>query len=105
MLINRLMNHRTRKIRAREIWIQTYIELNSVSKAARRCGIPRSTLYRWIHRYNKEGKGGLTDKSQKPKRLAKQKITEDLKKLILDTRQKYKFGPQRISTFLLREHE
>lgn len=99
------MNNKIRKIRARTVWLETYKALGSVSKAARRCGIPRSTLYRWINRYDEEGKGGLADKSQKPKKLARQKINEDLKKLILEVRQKYKFGPQRISTFVLREHD
>ena len=99
------MNNKIRKIRARIVWLQTYKVLGSISKTARRCGIPRSTLYRWIHRYNKEGPGGLADKSQKPKRLARQKVNEDLKKLIVGVREKYKFGPQRISTFLLREHD
>lgn len=55
-----------RKLKAREIWIKTYKELGSVSKAARRCGIPRSTLYRWIKRFNTGGKSSLHDKSTRP---------------------------------------
>jgi len=72
------MNARNRKLKGREIWIKTYQELGSVSKAARRCGIPRSTLYRWINRYKEEDKNSLKDRSQKPKKLAKQKITSEL---------------------------
>jgi transposase InsO family protein len=41
---------------------------------------------------------------QKPKKLAKQKITLETKNLILKFREQYAFGPQRISTHLLREH-
>jgi transposase-like protein len=82
------MNNKIRKIRARTIWLQTYAALGSISKTARRCGIPRSTLYRWVHRYHVEGKEGLADRSQKPKRLARQRVNEDLKKLILEVRQK-----------------
>jgi transposase InsO family protein len=99
------MELKNRKITAREIWIKTYKKLGSVSKASRKCGMPRSTLYRWIKRYEKEGLPGLVDKSQKPKHLAKQKVDESLKSLILKIRQDYKFGPQRISTHLLREHQ
>jgi transposase InsO family protein len=99
------MHSKNRKIKARKIWIKTYKELNSVTKAAKRCGIPRSTLYRWISRYESEGEKGLIDKSQKPNRLAKQKMDEGLEKLIFDIRQKFKFGPQRVSTHLLREHK
>jgi transposase InsO family protein len=98
------MDAQNRKIKARETWINIYKELGSVSKAARRCGIARSTLYRWINYYEKEGKAGLAGKSQKPKRLANLKVNNELNNLILQIRQKHKFGPQRISIYLLREH-
>jgi transposase len=57
------MNDKERKIRARENWLKTYQELDSISKASRKIGVSRSTLYRWINRYNQEGKSGLSDKS------------------------------------------
>jgi transposase InsO family protein len=99
------MNSTNRKIKARQAWINIYKQLGSISKAARRCGIHRSTLYRWIKRYEAEGIDGLKDKSQKPKRLAKQKINTNLEELILKIRNENKFGPQRISTHLLRENK
>jgi len=91
-----------RKIRAREIWLRCYEELGSVSKAARKCGIPRSTLYRWIKRSRIEGKNGLQDRSKRPKKLARLKISVETTNLILSIRSEYKFGPQRIQTHLLR---
>ncbi len=48
-----------RKITARKLWIKTFEELGSVSKAAKRCGIPRSTLYRWINRYKNGDENSL----------------------------------------------
>ncbi|MBJ7436102.1 MAG: transposase, partial [Acinetobacter sp.] len=93
-----------RNLKARALWIKSYFELGSVSKAARKCGIPRSTLYRWIARYKQSGKDGLQDFSKKPHRLARVKITNKLEQLILETRKQHKFGPQRIQTYLLREH-
>lgn len=48
------MSTKKRKITARKNWIKINKELGSVSKAARRCGIPRSTIYRWINRYNQK---------------------------------------------------
>lgn len=99
------MNAKRRKIKAREIWIKTYEELDSVSKAARRCGIPRSTLYRWLKRYNEGDENSLSDLSQKPKKLAKQKVTTELESIILSIRANHKFGPQAISTYLLRNHQ
>jgi transcriptional regulator of acetoin/glycerol metabolism len=52
-----------RTIKARETWVKCYEELGSVSKAARKCGIPRSTLYRWIKRVELVGKDGLKSKN------------------------------------------
>ena len=99
------MNNKIRKIKARSIWLQTYKTLGSVSKAARRCGIPRSTLYRWLGRYRELGLGGLQDKSQRPKKLGKLKVTPELEKLIIYLRQKYKFGPKRIAIQLIRNND
>lgn len=99
------MNSINRKITARKNWIRIYEELGSVSRAARRCGIPRSTLYRWINRYDANNKNSLADKSQKPLRLAKQIITNEIEELILSIRSKNNFGPQSISTHLLRNHK
>ena len=98
------MTPEKRQIKARETWIKCYEELGSVSKAARRCGIPRSTLYRWLKRYKSDGQESLRDRSRKPKTLAKQKINDELELLIKSIRIEYKFGPQRIHTHLLRLH-
>lgn len=97
------MNATFRKVRAREYWIKCCKELGSVSKAARKCGIPRSTMYRWLLRYEQSGKDGLHDKSRRPDNLAKLKITPYLERLILSVRAKHKWGPQRIGTYLKRE--
>ena len=86
------------------MWIKCYEELGSVSIAARKCGIPRSTLYRWVNRYKAEGYESLKGKSKRPKKLAKQKINDTLEELIQSIRTEFKFGPQRIKTHLLRIH-
>ena len=86
------------------MWLKCYEELGSVSKAARKCGIPRSTLYRWINRYEVEGKESLNGRSKRPKKLARQKTTIKLEALIKSIRTEFKFGPQRIKTHLLRIH-
>ncbi|TKK66177.1 IS481 family transposase [Ilyomonas limi] len=98
------MNDGKRQIKARETWVKCFEELGSVSKAARKCGIPRSTLYRWIKRCNTEGKDCLKGRSKRPKKLAKQKINDDLEQLIQSIRSTYNFGPQRIHIHLLRVH-
>ena len=81
-----------RKITARKNWIKIYAELGSISKAAHRCGIPRSTLYRWVNRYKPDDENSLHDKSKKPAKLTKQKITEEIEKIILSIRDKHNFG-------------
>lgn len=73
----------SREVKARENWINIYKTLGSISKAARKCGLPRSTLYRWVGRYKIEGAKGLISKSKKPKYLAKQKVDNNLKEIIL----------------------
>jgi transposase len=97
------MEKKYKKAKTRAAWLKTYEELGCVSKAAKRCGIARSTLYRWLARYENKSQEELLDHSQKPKKLANQKIDSSLKALILLIRQDYGFGPQRISTHLLGE--
>jgi transposase InsO family protein len=82
-----------------------YQELGSVSKAARRCGIARSTLHRWLKRFGEQGKEGLQDKSKRPKRLARLKVTEEQEKLVLELRKQHQYGQKRISSYLLRHHQ
>jgi transposase-like protein len=89
------MNQQTHLIKARETWLKVYQDLGSVAKAARRCGIARSTLYRWIERFEQEGKEGLKDKSKKPHRLARLKVTQEQEQLILQIRKQYSYGQKR----------
>ncbi|KAA3940417.1 helix-turn-helix domain-containing protein [Bacteroides ovatus] len=43
-------------IRMRQKWLELYVETGSVTKTALRCGITRSTLYRWINCEKEQGK-------------------------------------------------
>jgi transposase len=86
------MDQSSRDQKARQIWIKTYQQLGSVSKAARRCGIPRSTLYRWLKRFKEHPDDNLSNRSRKPHKLAKQVVNEELEKLVLQIREGFKFG-------------
>lgn len=96
------MKDKERQIRTRENWLRVYQELGSVSKAALRCGVARSTMHRWINRYNEEGELGLSDKSKRPKTLSDSKVSSEIEALILDICSKKKWGAQCISIHLLR---
>ena len=78
------MKEDIRKIRMRQKWLELYAETGSVTKTALRCGIARSTLYRWINRGKEEGKSELSDKSKRPSRLANMKITPEIETIILN---------------------
>ena len=99
-----MMSSFHREIKARQLWVETYEELGSVSKAAIKCGIPRSTIYRWIERFRVEGKDGLKGHSKRPNHLAKQKVNEELINLIKSVPINFSLGPQGISYHLLRVH-
>lgn len=95
------MDRCAQHIRARKNWLKIYSESGSITQTALRCGIARSTLYRWRKRYKEEGEKGLSDKSRRLKTLTNTKITEDNEHLILDLRAKKRWGAARISTHLL----
>ena len=71
-------------IRMRQKWLELYVETGSVTKTALRCGITRSTLYRWINCEKEQGKSELSDKSKRPSRLANMKITPEIETIILN---------------------
>ena len=87
---------------ARKEWIKIFERTKSVTITSRRSGVPRSTIYRWINRFQKEGESGLKSRSRKPHRLAKKKVTKSDEEMILELRDKHKWGSQRISTYLQR---
>ena len=55
-------------------WLKLYTETGSVTKTALRCGIARSSLYRWINREKEQGKLELSD----------MKITPEIETIILN---------------------
>lgn len=87
----------------RQKWLELYAETGSVTKTALRCGIARSTLYRWINHEKEQGKSELSDKSKRPSRLANMKITPEIETIILNLRETRIWGAQRIANNLLRK--
>lgn len=95
------MDEQIRKQKAREKWLKIYEETGSVTVTCNRCGIARTTLYRWIKRFKQSGFQGLSDESKRPPKYGNQKLENETEQLILQLRQR-KWGPQRISNYLKR---
>lgn len=89
------------KADAREKWVTLYKQIGNVSVAARRCGIARSTLQRWIKR---QEENLFTDRSHRPHRLGRQKYRPEDEALVLKVRDEFKYGKLRICSHLFRLH-
>jgi transposase len=96
------MSKEHEKQQARETWIKIYKQVGSVSKAARKCGIARSTMHRWVQRFEPEG---LNDRTRRPHRLAHQKWDEEVENLVLEARDSYRYGKIRICSHLWMHHQ
>ena len=92
-------------IRQRYLMIQDYKEQNmKITHIARKYRVNRSTVYRWLHRYMDEGKNGLINKSNRPKRPHPKSLPVNLVRLIKRIRKKTKYGPRRIRFILSNRH-
>ena len=96
------MQDSERKIKARINWIRTYEKLGSISKAAAKCGIARTTLYRWLERYREEV---FQDRSRKPKKLANKSISDETINLVLDIRDRFHYGKLRIASHIYQHYQ
>jgi transposase len=72
------------RVACRVLAIAHVLEGSSRSDAAAACGMDRQTLRDWVHRYNLEGLGGLSDgqRSGRPPALSAEQM-QDLKDLVL----------------------
>lgn len=67
-------------------------------------GISRKTGYKWLARYDLEGRGGLADRSRAPKGRPRS-TPQELVDLIVETRkQRPAWGPRKLKAFLERQH-
>lgn len=76
----------------------------NVSQTCRYFGISRKTFYKWKARYEELGEAGLCDRSRAPRHSPRSTPANVVRK-ILYLRQRYHFGPSRISDYLQRYHE
>ena len=98
------MTHNTRVfiIRQRFLMIQDHKEHMSVVAIACKYRTTRTTVYRWIWRYELEGKQGLLNRSNRPLSPHPKTLKPFIVKLIVKIRKRTKYGPVRIRLLLLK---
>jgi putative transposase len=76
----------------------------SVAELARRYQLSRKTIYKWMDRFEEEGRAGLGDQSRRPHRQALRTPAED-EQWILDLRHAHPtWGPKKLRSWLERHH-
>ena len=94
-----------REIQQRLQWVKMYEECGDAGLVCRRCGISRPTLRKWAKRYKQNGIAGLESQSKRPHSSPDAKITDELRALILEMREKRNLGARRLQTELIRLHQ
>ncbi len=93
-----------KQIKAREKWVNLYLETKDAGFVCRKCGISRPTLRKWHQRYLKDGLPGLSSQSKRPHSSPNKKLIPEHIKLILKLRTERNLGARRIQTELIRLH-
>ena len=76
----------------------------SVSRAAREAGVSRTTAYKWLERYEKEGESGLEDQSRAPQTVAN-RTEESIEDAVIRLRRRYPtWGPKKLRAWLCRNN-
>jgi transposase InsO family protein len=89
-------------IKQRYLMIQDYKEHITIVDIARKYRVSRTTVYRWIWRYELYGKEGLLNRSNRPKTPHPNALPIRTTKAIIRLRKKTKYGPRRIRLRLLK---
>jgi transposase len=76
----------------------------NVAATCRYYGISRNCYYIWLRRYQAEGVEGLRDRSSRPHHSPRVTDVEVVEKILL-LRQRYHFGPEKISLYPQRYHD
>lgn len=94
-----------RKAKMRLRMIQHYRQIShNISLTCRFFGISRSSFYTWQHRFEKEGKEGLRDRSRRPKQIH-YRVPPEVVALILRLREERRYGAVRMSLYLQRHYQ
>jgi transposase InsO family protein len=91
-------------IKARLQWVKLYERYQNAGYVCSRCGISRSTLRKWVRRYQAKGLEGLSNQSKRAHHSPNQKLNDENRGWVLALRKKRNLGVRRIKTELLRLH-
>ena len=69
------------------MWVQWYKESGNAGVTCRRCGLSRSTLRKWVRRFDEHGLSGLETRSSCPLSSPKQKVDDGYRSKILELRE------------------
>lgn len=100
------MTYSTRQfiIRQRYLMIQDHKEHFKIVAIARKYRTSRQTVYRWIRRFDLEGKSGLLDQSHRPHSVHPKALKASTVEAIISFRKKTNYGPKRIRFYLAKRN-
>lgn len=88
------------RLRVITLWLRT----GDTELACETFGISRATLYRWVHRYDREDMSSLKDKSRRPHRVRKPQWPRELVQAVRNLRTKYpRWGKDKLAILLQQE--
>ena len=87
-------------IKQRYLMVQDYKEHLKITAIAKKYRTSRTTVYRWLKRFNQQGNNGLLDKSHKPKSPHPKALKPQTTQAILRLRKRTHYGPKRLKFYL-----
>jgi transposase InsO family protein len=82
--------------------IQEYEAGESISALAAIYGVSRKTAYKWIERYEREGLGGLQDRSRRPHN-SPSRVSAEVEEAIVAARLRWKWGARKLRVKLMEQ--
>jgi transposase InsO family protein len=88
----------------RQKFVEAYAsEQWSMAELCERYQVTRPTGYKWVKRYQEEGKAGLAERSRAP-RTCPHRTTPEMEELILSIREEHRWGAKKLRQELEKKH-
>lgn len=87
-----------------ELLLKVLAKEETVVELAKRYGVSRKTVYKWLQRYQRQGLSGLVDQSRRPLK-SPTKTTADLALEVVQLKKEHmRWGPKKIAAVMMRRH-